>query len=195
MKDGGLWASDPDGASTPALLRAGITGQCSWDSGTGRWLTPEGSDLARVQASSLPSPLPALPRPAHTAHPLCAQAEFAECNRHRDRWNLTRTGFEKREREFRTPYSLAREEFPNQADCGPCGRCKEPVLFKHLGRNHGRFLWHGAGSDASEHPNQEHAGGAYYHTMCLRERERREREAACDGTHRAPRLGARIGSF
>ena len=56
------------------------------------------------------------------------------------------------------------------------GQCKEPVLFKHLGRNHGRFLWHGAGSDASEHPNQEHAGGAYYHTMCLREREREKRE-------------------
>ena len=131
MKDGGLWPSDLErarlNASTPALLRAGITGQCSWDSGTGRWLTPEGSDLARVQASSLPSPLPALPHPAHTAltaHPLCAQAEFAECNRHRDRWNLTRTGFEKIERAFRTQYSLAREEFPNQADCGPCGRCK-----------------------------------------------------------------------
>ena len=112
---------------------------------------------------------------ALTAHPLCAQAEFAECNRHRDRWSLTRTGFEKIEREFRTQYSLAREEFPNQADCGPCGRCKEPVLFKHLGRKSGR-VWHGAGSDASEHPNQEHAGGPYYHTVCLREREREKRE-------------------
>jgi len=88
---------------------------------------------------------------------------------------LTRTGFEKIERAFRTQYSLAREEFPNQADCGPCGRCKEPVLFKHLGRKSGR-VWHGAGSDASEHPNQEHAGGPYYHTMCLREREREKRE-------------------
>jgi len=52
------------------------------------------------------------------------------------------------------------------------GRCKEPILFKHLGRLKHR---HGAGSDAGEHPNQEHAGGAYYHTMCLREREREER--------------------